>query len=209
MIKLANIARHLLLENVTEKDVKSLFKSNPELAHKVYEVLGLQNNNTVRLYRIENKNIPYDTSREGIVSKKEIVGGFFTDSVNTVANYIRKNQQVDGIKLVYVDIPKSNLDNYHVSKDPYAKDMDVESDNWIIPQNISRNYVDLSSVSTVTGNFMTFKKAKQELQAIIDKLPELVSSDEYKEQAIKLYTEYLQQNPDGDIKGFKKFVQND
>jgi hypothetical protein len=33
MIKLANIARHLLLENVTEKDVKSLFKSNPELAN--------------------------------------------------------------------------------------------------------------------------------------------------------------------------------
>jgi hypothetical protein len=126
---------------------------------------------TVRLYRIENKNIPYDESREGIVSKKEIVGGFFTDNIETLSNYIRKNQSQEGINLVYVDISKDDLDKYHVSKNEYAKNMDVESDNWIIPSNINRNYIDISSVSKVTGNFMTLSKAKQELKSIIDKLP--------------------------------------
>ena len=125
----------------------------------------------VRLYRIENKNIPYDESREGIVSKKEIVGGFFTDNIDSVANYIRKNQSQEGISLVYVDISKDDLDKYHVSKNEYTKTMDVESDNWIIPSNINKNYVDLSSLSKVTGNIMTLSKAKQDLKFIIDNLP--------------------------------------
>jgi len=127
--------------------------------------------NTVRLYRIENKNIPYDERREGSVSKKEIIGGFFTDNVDTLANYIRKNQSQEGINLVYVDVSKSDLDKYHVSKNEYAKNMDVESDNWIIPSNINKNYVDISSVSKVTGNIMTLSKAKQDLKFIIDNLP--------------------------------------
>ena len=32
------------------------------------------NNNLIRLYRIENTNILYDESIEGIVSKREIIG---------------------------------------------------------------------------------------------------------------------------------------
>jgi len=127
--------------------------------------------NTIRLYRIENKNIPYDESREGIVSKKEIIGGFFTDNIDTLSNYIRKNQSQDGIKLVYIDIHKNDLDKYHVSRNEYSKTMDVESDNWIIPSHINRNYIDLSSITKVTGNFTTLSKAKQELKSIIDNLP--------------------------------------
>lgn len=130
------------------------------------------NNNLIRLYRIENTNIPYDESIEGIVSKREIIGQFFTDSINTVANYLKKNQKEDGINLVYVDIPKSDLDKYHVSNNEFSKTMDVESDNWIIPQSIARNYVDLSSVTKVTGNFLTLNKAKKELTEIINNLPE-------------------------------------
>jgi len=131
-----------------------------------------KSNELIRLYRIENTNILYDESREGIVSKREIIGQFFTDSINTVANYLKKNQKEDGINLVYVDIPKSDLDKYHVSNNEFSKTMDVESDNWIIPQSIARNYVDLSSVTKVTGNFLTLNKAKKELTEIINNLPE-------------------------------------
>ena len=142
------------------------------LEHLTRSVIKLLNeNNTVRLYRIENKSIPYDKSREGIVSRKEIVGQFFTDNIDTASLYIRKNQSQEGIKLVYVDIPKDDLDKYHVSRNEYAKTMDVESDNWIIPSSIKRNYIDLSSLPKVTGNFMTLSKAKQELKSIIDNLP--------------------------------------
>ena len=41
--------------------------------------------------------------------------------------------------------------------------MDVESDNWIIPQSVERQYVDLKDLSKVTGNFLTLSKAKNEL----------------------------------------------
>jgi hypothetical protein len=178
--------------NIIKPGVKELFESDSNIANQVYEALGFQGNNTVRLYRIENKNIPYDESREGIVSKKEIIGGFFTDNPNTVANYIRKNQSTEGISLVYVDVLKSDLDKYHVSKNKYAKNMDVESDNWIIPQNINRNYVDLKDLTKVTGNFMTLSKAKTELSDIINNLPKNEITPQQKQQAIQLYSQYLE-----------------
>lgn len=171
--------------------INQLFETDSSFANQVYEALGLKGNNTVRLYRIENKNIPYDESREGIVSKKEIIGGFFTDSPNTVANYIRKNQSTEGINLVYVDVLKSDLDKYHVSKNEYAKNMDVESDNWIIPQNINRNYVDLKDLTKVTGNFMTLSKAKTELSDIINNLPKNEITPQQKQQALQQYSQYL------------------
>lgn len=49
--------------------------------------------------------------------------------------------------------------------------MDVESDNWIIPWNINRSYVDLSSISKVKGDQRSLNKARQELQSIVDNLP--------------------------------------
>jgi hypothetical protein len=166
--------------------VESEQEPNTEIVNYVTEIRELANtdlsnfqkqnqnkvNELIRLYRIENVNIPYDESREGIVSKREIIGQFFTDSINTVANYLKKNQKEDGINLVYVDIPKSDLEKYHVSNNEFSKTMDVESDNWIIPQNITRNYVDLSSVTKITGNFLTLNKAKKELTEIINNLPE-------------------------------------
>ncbi|MBP6256270.1 hypothetical protein KA405_00705 [Patescibacteria group bacterium] len=58
---------------------------------------------------------------------------------------------------MYLDIPTSKLEDYHVMKNEYAKDMDVENDNRIIPNSVKRNHVDLSSLSQVTGNFLSFK----------------------------------------------------
>ena len=126
-------------------------------------------NSKIRLYRIENPNIPYDESREGIVSNKDLIGQFFTDNINDVSTYIRKNQKVDGIRLVYVDIPQDDLETYHVSKNPKAPS-DVESNNWLIPNTIKRNYVDLSVLPKITGNINSLNLAKQELEKIINKL---------------------------------------
>ena len=194
--------------NNKQQQINELFESNPELASQIYEALGFNNQkDKVRLYRIENKNIPYDESREGIVSKKEIVGGFFTDNIDTVSNYIRKNQSQEGINLVYVDISKNDLDKYHVSKNEYAKTMDVESDNWIIPSDINRSYVDLSSLSKVTGNFMTLSKAKQELKSIVNNLPISQITPQQKATAQQLYSQYLEQNPNGSVEQFKSWVE--
>jgi hypothetical protein len=126
-------------------------------------------NSKIRLYRIENPNIPYDESREGIVSNKDLIGQFFTDNINDVSVYIRKNQKVDGIRLVYVDTSKEDLETYHVSKNPKAPS-DVEGNNWLIPNTIKRNYVDLSDLPKVTGNLNSLKIAKQELENKINGL---------------------------------------
>lgn len=125
--------------------------------------------NQIRLYRIENPNIPYDESREGIVSNKDLIGQFFTDNITYVSGYIRKNQKVDGIRLVYVDMPQDDLETYHVSKNPKAPS-DVESNNWLVPNMIKRNYVDLDILPKITGNINSLNLAKQELEKIINNL---------------------------------------
>lgn len=144
------------------KDLKQFIKT-------IQEFLNENNSPKIRLYRIENPNIPYDDSREGIVSNKDLIGQFFTDNIDDVSNYIRKNQKIDGIRLVYVDIPHDELDKYHVSKNPKAP-TDVELNNWLIPDKIKKNYVDLSDLPKVTGNFNSLKIAKQELKNKIDGL---------------------------------------
>ena len=133
------------------------------------DFLNENSNNKIRLYRIENPNIPYDENREGIVSSKDLIGQFFTDNIDDVSLYIRKNQKMDGIRLVYVDISKEELENYHVSKNKNAPS-DVEGNNWLIPNTVKRNYIDLSDLPKVTGNFNTLKIAKKELQNKITNL---------------------------------------
>ncbi len=128
-----------------------------------------EKNDTVRLYRIENLNIPYDDRREGDVSKKEIIGCWFTDREN-VLSFLKKNQRQEGATLVYVDINREDLDKYHVINSPYTKGLDVEPDNYIIPHDVKRNYVDLKDITKST-NFFTTKKAQSELSDIIDNLP--------------------------------------
>lgn len=125
--------------------------------------------NQIRLYRIENPNIPYDESREGRVSNKDLIGQFFTDNITDVSNYIRKNQKVDGIRLVYVDITQDDLETYHVSKNSKAPS-DVESNNWLVPNMIKRNYVDLDILPKITGNINSLNLAVQELEKIINNL---------------------------------------
>ena len=143
------------------KDLKQFIKRT------IREFLQENSNSKIRLYRIENPNIPYDAkSREGIVSNKNLIGQFFTDNINDVSTYIRKNQKVDGIRLVYVDISQDDLETYHVSKNPKAPS-DVESNNWLIPNTIKRNYVDLGDLPKVTGNLNSLNLAKQELEKII------------------------------------------
>lgn len=159
-----------------------VFEHNPDLLHVI-------NENTTRLYRIENRNIPYDESREWIVSKREIIGCFFTDTINTLSNYIRKNQRQAWIELVYLDIPTSKLEDYHVMRNEYTQDMNVENDNRIIPNSVKRNHVDLSSLSQVTGNFLSFKNWQQELNQIISTLPK--PKEITKQQAKEFYAEYL------------------
>jgi hypothetical protein len=98
---------------------------------------------TVRLYRIENPNIP--AQPDGLVSHEDLVGQWFSPNLISATSYIKKATQIRGLRrgnssvvvngaqLVMTDVPVDKLRAYHVSSHPIAKNMDVDRDNYIIP----------------------------------------------------------------------------
>lgn len=177
---------HFLLSE-QEKNIQEVFKLNPELENIALE--ATKSGETISLYRIENKNI--ERKPDGITSHKDLKGQWFSPDLETALVYLRKSQQsfgtdakrVLGANLVVVKISKEEFENFHVSKHPIASQMDVENDNYIIPENIERNYINLDDVQDKVGNFENLQKAKEQIK-------EKVKSFEQKE-AIELYAEYL------------------
>lgn len=169
------------------KNIEEVFKLNPELENIAVE--AIKSGKTIPLYRIENKNI--EKEPDGITSHKDLKGQWFTPDLETALVYLRKSQQtfgteanrVEGANLVVVKIPKEEFENLHVSKHPIASQMDVENDNYIIPEKIERNYISLDDVQDKVGKFENLQKAKEQIK-------EKVKQFESKE-AIKLYQEYL------------------
>jgi len=96
--------------------------------------------NYITLYRYENPNIPYVPRREGTVSKKGLVGTWFTDNLDDLKAYalMRIKGQKGGI-FVVVRVKKDDLGNYGATKLPETKDMDIEPGNYIIPEQVRAN----------------------------------------------------------------------
>jgi len=102
-------------------------------------------------------------------------GQWFSPDLETALVYLRKSQQtfgtdtkrVEGVNLVVVKIPKEEFENLHVSKHPIASQMDVENDNYIVPENKERNYINLDDVQDKVGNFENLQKAGMEKIVII------------------------------------------
>jgi hypothetical protein len=169
------------------KKIQEIFKLNPELEKIALE--ATKSGETITLYRIENKNIEIEPN--GITSHKDLKGQWFSPDLDTALTYLRKSQQtfgadakrVEGVNLVVVKIPKEEFEKLHVSNHPIASQMDVENDNYIVPENIERDYINLDDVQDKVGNFENLQKAKEQTK-------EKVRQFESKE-AIELYQEYL------------------
>lgn len=169
------------------KNIEEVFKLNPELENIAVE--AIKSGETISLYRIENKNI--EKEPDGITSHKDLKGQWFTPSLETAISYLRKSQQtfgtevkrIEGANLVVVKIPKEEYENLHVSKHPIASQMDVENDNYIIPEKIERNYISLDDVQDKVGNFENLQKAKEQIKGKVKQF-------EIKE-AVEIYGEYL------------------
>ena len=95
---------------------------------KLLEVYEDENYET--LFRYENPEIPYDERREGVVSRKDLVGSWFTNNVDDLKTYIKARQP--GGKIVAVRVLRSDLEQYDATKLQETKDMDIESGNYII-----------------------------------------------------------------------------
>ncbi len=141
--------------------------------------------NSVRLYRVENPNIAAQS--DGVVSHEDLVGQWFTPNIGTATNYLRKATQtfgkgahpVEGAQLVVTDVPKTDLDAFHVSKHPIASKMDVESDNYIIPPKAvyPRTSIELDEMlGDLRGDLGRFDKlveAKQRVAQVAHELGEI------------------------------------
>ncbi len=125
------------------------------------------------LYRVENPNIP--ASPDGVVSHEDLVGKWFTPNLSAALKYMRKSnaksrdtgEPVDGTRLVVAQVPSDELADFHVSRHPVASQMDVESDNYLIPRD-GRVYTEevaldpvIAELSGSLGNFLKFSEAKQ------------------------------------------------
>lgn len=91
----------------------------------------------ITLYRYENKNVPYDESREGVVSKKILVGAWFCDSIEDLKTYfIQRVQGVAGGSFVTIRVKRAELARYDATSHPETQDMDVEAGNYVIPAEV-------------------------------------------------------------------------
>lgn len=159
-----------------------LFRKNPDFVKKIAELEQVQNT-TTRLYCIENPNKKYEERREWVVSKKELIGMWFNEEPRSLINHIKSNSREPWIRLVYVDIPSSKLDQYDASRNALTEWMDYEKENKLIPRDIERSYVDLWHLNN-KNVFLSLK----ELEQITQELPPKKVPD----GIIKhLYAEYL------------------
>ncbi|GEM_PF-1955350 len=92
--------------------------------------------NTV-LYRYENPAHPYLEKREGIVSKKELIGSWYCDDLKDLKGYTLARKP--GGRFVVVSIPTSDLGKYDAQKLESTKEMDIEPGNYVIGSEVVEN----------------------------------------------------------------------
>lgn len=135
---------------------------------------SVENPEFTTLFRVENPNIPADPRRFGQTSHEDLVGQWFSPNLDTAMHYLRKSTQtfgqnaspVDGAQLVIAQVPIDQVESYHVTKHSLAKDMDVENDNYIIPEGQFDTKVVpldeiLSELRGKLGNLENLREAKQ------------------------------------------------
>lgn len=136
----------------------------------------------IDLYRLENPNIP--SRPDGITSHEDLVGQWFSPSLDSALTYLRKSTQtfgrdstpVDGAQLVVAHIPSDKLGTMHVSRNPIASTMDVEGDNYIVPRDGSVP-LDVIPVDEAVGdlrgklgNLVHLQEAKDRVRSLIGKI---------------------------------------
>ncbi len=90
----------------------------------------------VTLYRYEKPTEAYDERREGDVSKRDLVGTWFTSNLGDLSAYI--NTRKPGGNIVTVRVPKQDINGYDASKLDATKEMDIEPGNYIVPKEVGQ-----------------------------------------------------------------------
>jgi len=134
---------------------------NPQLNNRFERKEKLKqlynSNEYASLYRYDTPNTEYDEKREGVISKKEIIGDWFTSNIQDLKDYI-KTRSVNG-SIIAIRIPVTDLKKYDASILENTKDMDIEKDNYIIPKEIQADsYIEIPlKIETQNPNKFLFK----------------------------------------------------
>ncbi len=111
--------------------------------------------NSVTLYRYEKPAAPYNERREGAVSKRSIIGQWFTNNLDDLGTYIKMRQP--GGRVVAIRVPVARLHEFDAANLPETKDMDREVGNYIVPEELqlgSRLEIPLPVTSRIPSKFL-------------------------------------------------------
>jgi hypothetical protein len=197
--------------------VEELFNENPELANQVYEALGFIGKNEVG-ENVFNTTVNFDLNKIRSASGKLGEQGATSDGIRDLLKYVGvdlTNVNTESIKAM-ADYLKSNpLERAKVlelvKKEP-IKLSQLPDGSYDLKDGNHRAtilyYSGIESIPAIITDNTNAVKAKEEYIGPfggISPTQEIVTPQQ-KQQALQLYSQYLEQNPNGDIEGFKEFV---
>jgi hypothetical protein len=207
--------------------IQELFDSNPELANQVYEALGFKNNISIPDYEVvtrPSKDIGKSKGRSGNFVEITTPDNYRT---NMSAYMVQTNNEG---KLFITDIEKYNEDSTfkgfgtaaYVDFFENYKNQGITTDTKLTKDGIKllerlekiglvyktdAKLIDDTQVSKVFDTkIYEYNKPLYEFNL---NWKNNQITPQQKQQALQQYSQYLEQNPNGNIEGFKEFVNND
>jgi hypothetical protein len=173
-------------EQKIKPEAEELFEANPELANQVYEALGFNNNN---FELKENKEaFGKEPHPEGATSYDIFSNG---RKIGKIALFEGKNPMIKGLNL------NESERNKGLGKALY------KWLNYKATLKGGRLYADQEFISPDAQRVWESLN-KEGLVDLMGNSPKF--NDKQKQQALQLYSQYLEKNPNGNIEGFKNFV---
>jgi len=176
----------------SSQEVEELFDSNPELANEVYEAVGLINTSEIQLnkprFNPDNTEatsypIKINSKYAGVISVDK--DGYISSSIGMAGVELEKEFQGKGYGTkVYIALAEQLAkEGKTLKSEAFGKNLINESANRVWKSLLDKGYV------VDRGSYF-----------------EVQLKD--KQQAQQQYSQYLEQNPNGNIEGFKEFVRN-
>jgi len=108
-------------------------QDNPREADKRVETAD---GKRVYLFRYDNPKAP-NRNPNSVVSREELIGRWFTDTPESLKSKIFKRPP--GGSILIIEVTKDILEELRAVNHPTAKDMDIEYDNFIVPDEFQSN----------------------------------------------------------------------
>jgi hypothetical protein len=129
---------------------------------KGYEKPTGENMPYKRLYRVDNPNIPFKASQTANGgAQAKFAGQWFIDDPKELASYASKyaklSKDTPGMRFSSVEVPMKDLPKYNVKNIPEMQGMDVEPNNWAIPESLPRIHRPVADPSRFVNQFNNAK----------------------------------------------------